>query len=270
MILSIDVSLSPSPFLTEINKNKFFKRKNVLRSRLLNECMNESQTKKWDLRPSPHQPLTSSNLLDSESQGRRPKVPIIPSSYIGLGSPGGGPTREQRPLLPEPVFSTQQPGQGAKRAAPPQGWPRTLRAGGGGPFLHPLCPTEVPASGKSLKSDTRLCLSNPTPVPKCLLGTKGWEQEDNNICFPNKPATMRIWGVALASALGPAAPLQLRKQLALCHFSERLSPNQRLLACLLYPCPGSHRCSPQDQAASLLAFYLWHGQGTLLPSRGWD
>lgn len=89
---------------------------------------------------------------------------------------------------------------------------------------------------------------------------KGTGTEDNNICFSNKPGTMRIWGVELASALGPAAALQLREQLALYHFSERLSPHQRLLTCLLYPYPGSQ----QDRSGRLAAGCLplaWAGRG---------
>lgn len=72
--------------------------------------------------------------------------------------------------------------------------------------------------------------------------------EDDNICFSNKTVTVGAWGRSSRQHWGPAAALQLQKQLALDHSLKRLCPGQPLLTCLLSAKLGSHGCSQQHQA----------------------
>lgn len=81
---------------------------------------------------------------------------------------------------------------------------------------------------------------------------KGTGTEDNNICFSNKPVTVRIWGWSPRQHWGPDAALQLLKQLALNHFSESLSSSQRLPACfILTRFAGEAGCSLCSAGSSL-------------------
>lgn len=76
---------------------------------------------------------------------------------------------------------------------------------------------------------------------------------------------MRIWGRSSRQHWAQMQPCSCGSHWHLI-ISPRLSPNQRLLACLLYSHPGSHRrspCSPQGQAcrSACVLSLSWAGPG---------
>lgn len=76
---------------------------------------------------------------------------------------------------------------------------------------------------------------------------KGTGTEDNNICFSNKPVTMRIWRRSSRPHGGPDAAPQLQKQLALHHFSEIISRSAAPAVCCILTrgaIAALHRVSP--------------------------